>query len=75
MRPELGEEELNFLRLIDILEKQNLISKDEASLLHEVRYKRNLMFHEPGKAISVNYSTMNKLLQLIQLIIERTQKD
>lgn len=69
----LTDEELNFLRLIDILQAQNLISQEEATLLNEVRFKRNLMFHEPGKSITVNYSTMKKLLELIKVITERTQ--
>ncbi|MFW9853166.1 MAG: hypothetical protein ACFFDS_09495 [Candidatus Thorarchaeota archaeon] len=64
-------EDVNFLRLIDILEENKLLDKDEVSMLHEVRFKRNVLFHSPGKSLDIGKSTMEKLLSLINKIIER----
>ncbi|MBY9001133.1 MAG: hypothetical protein KGD64_09480, partial [Candidatus Heimdallarchaeota archaeon] len=67
-------EEINFLKLIDILEKNNLLKKDEVTLLHEIRFKRNLLFHEPGKSIDIGKNTIEKLLMLINEILDRLSK-
>ena len=71
---DLEANEVNFLKLIDILEKNNLLTKDEVSLLHEIRFKRNLLFHEPGKKIDLGKSTMEQLLLLINEVLKRMNK-
>lgn len=65
------DEDVNFIKLIDIFSSNKLITKDEASLLHEIRFKRNVLFHSPGKSMDLGKSTMEKLLSLINEIIER----
>ena len=67
-------EDVNFLKLIDILEKNGLLTKDEVTLLHEIRFKRNLLFHEPGKSIDIGKNTMEKLLMLITSLLDRLNK-
>ena len=62
---------MNFIKLIDILQNNKLITKDEVTMLHEVRFKRNVLFHSPGKTLDIGKSTMEKLLLLINKIIKR----
>ncbi len=64
-------DEINFLRLIDILEKNSFFSSEEVSLLHEIRFKRNLLFHEPGKSLDIGKQTMDHLLKLLSSVINR----
>ncbi|MCG3215863.1 MAG: hypothetical protein KAS63_04070 [Candidatus Heimdallarchaeota archaeon] len=64
-------EDVNFIKLIDILQNNKLITKDEVTMLHEVRFKRNVLFHSPGKTLDIGKSTMEKLLLLINKIIKR----
>jgi uncharacterized protein YutE (UPF0331/DUF86 family) len=68
------QEEVNFLKLIDILEKERILSEDDVSLLHEVRFKRNLLFHEPGKTLDLGKQTMEKLLNVIKAILDRIKE-
>jgi hypothetical protein len=72
--PELEKEEVNFIKLIDILERNSLITKDAASLLHEIRFKRNVLFHEPGKSLDLGKDTMNKLLYVIKETIDKAEE-
>lgn len=74
LNPELEKEDVNFIRLIDILEKNRLITKDAVSLLHEIRFKRNVLFHEPGKSLDIGKKTMNQLLYLIKEIIDKAEE-
>ncbi|MHA1668554.1 MAG: hypothetical protein ACTSUR_07845 [Candidatus Heimdallarchaeaceae archaeon] len=75
LQPELQEDEVNFLKLIDVLQTKKLINNDEASLLHEIRFKRNVLFHSPGKSIDLGKDTVTRLLTLISEIIERTKSN
>ena len=74
LKVDTEDDEINFLKLIDILEKNKMLTKDEVTLLHEIRFKRNLLFHEPGKSIDIGKSTMEKLLMLINQILDRLNK-
>ncbi len=74
IKTEIGDDEINFLKLIDILEKNKMLTKDEVTLLHEIRFKRNLLFHEPGKSIDIGKNTMEKLLMLINEVLDRLNK-
>lgn len=65
------DEEVNFLRLIDILETNKILSKSDVTLLHEVRFKRNLLFHEPGKSLDIGRQTMQKLLLIIKRVLDK----
>ncbi|MCK4845215.1 MAG: hypothetical protein KAS95_06060, partial [Candidatus Heimdallarchaeota archaeon] len=64
-------DEINFLRLIDMLDKNSFFSSEEVSLLHEIRFKRNLLFHEPGKSLDIGKQTMDHLLKLLSSVIDR----
>jgi hypothetical protein len=64
-------EEVNFLKLIDILESNKILSKADVTLLHEIRFKRNLLFHEPGKSLDIGKQTMQKLLLIIKRVLDR----
>jgi len=68
------QEEVNFLKLIDILEKDKILSKSDVSLLHEIRFKRNLLFHEPGKTLDLGKQTMEKLLIVIKDILDKIKE-
>jgi hypothetical protein len=74
LNPELEKEDVNFIKLIDILEKNRLITKDAVSLLHEIRFKRNVLFHEPGKSLDIGKKTMDQLLYLIKEIIDKAEE-
>ena len=65
------DQEVNFLKLIDILETNKMLSKADVTLLHEIRYKRNLLFHEPGKALDIGKQTMQKLMLIIKRVLDR----
>ncbi len=72
--PELEREEVNFIKLIDILKNNRLITEDASSLLHEIRFKRNVLFHEPGKSLDLGKDTMNKLLYVIKEIMDKAEE-
>ncbi len=74
LKTDAEDDEINFLKLIDILEKNKMLTKDEVTLLHEIRFKRNLLFHEPGKSIDIGKNTMERLLMLINEILDRLNK-
>ncbi|MCG3224343.1 MAG: hypothetical protein H7647_07750, partial [Candidatus Heimdallarchaeota archaeon] len=74
LKTDAENDEINFLKLIDILEKNKMLTKDEVTLLHEIRFKRNLLFHEPGKSIDIGKNTMERLLMLINEILDRLNK-
>ncbi len=74
IKTDVEDDEINFLKLIDILEKNKMLTKDEVTLLHEIRFKRNLLFHEPGKSIDIGKNTMEKLLMLMNEILDRLNK-
>ncbi|NPD87455.1 MAG: hypothetical protein HGN29_01945 [Asgard group archaeon] len=64
-------DEVNFLKLIDILKNNKIISKSDVTLLHEIRFKRNLLFHEPGKSLDIGKQTMQKLLLIIKKVLDK----
>ncbi|MCG3225433.1 MAG: hypothetical protein H7645_00825 [Candidatus Heimdallarchaeota archaeon] len=64
-------DEVNFLKLIDILENNKILSKSDVALLHEIRFKRNLLFHEPGKSLDIGKQTMKKLLLIIKKVLDK----
>ncbi len=73
LSPQKSIDEFNFGMVIDYLRDKKLLEYNEHSFLNEVRYKRNVLFHEPGKKIDIGQKTMASLLELIQTVIERVQ--
>ena len=67
-------EEINFIKLIDILKDNNMLTSEEVTLLHEIRFKRNVLFHEPGKKLTLGKSMIEKVLSLIQEVLSRSEE-
>lgn len=64
-------EELNLLAMINFLKERQLISGNEAIMLHRLRHLRNVIMHQPGKKIAVDKNAMHGFLGIIQNVAER----
>ena len=65
----LIDEEYNFFKVIKILEERKLLSNTEASILHNLRQRRNELMHEPGVSIDTSRKVIEKTIKVIDSIL------
>ena len=63
------DEEYNFFKIIKILEDKKLLSKAEATILHNLRQSRNQLMHEPGVTIDTSRKVIEKTVKVADSIL------
>ena len=67
----LEAEETNLLSMINFLRSEKLITVTEKDILHRLRHIRNVLTHEPGKAIELDQKAMLEFLDILQSVTEK----